>query len=113
MNAQQSIVKSHAPVFAALGDATRLALVSRLCRDGPLPTIRLMQESTVSRQAVTKHLRVLEDTGLVTSERIGRDRLWRVQSGRLTEVRRYLDEISAQWDGALERLRRFVEGGES
>lgn len=109
MNAQRSRLESNAPVFAALGDPTRLALVSRLCTDGPLPTIRLKQATTVSRQAVTKHLRMLEDTGIVKSERVGRDRLWRIETRRLTEVRRHLDQISAQWDETLERLRKFVE----
>lgn len=109
MNAQRSRLESNAPVFAALGDPTRLALVSRLCADGPLPTVRLKQATSVSRQAVTKHLRMLEDSGIVKSERVGRDRLWRIESRRLTEVRRYLDQISAQWDETLERLRKFVE----
>ncbi len=109
MNAQKSRLKNTVPVFAALGDPIRLAMVSQLCNDGPLPTVRLKQATNVSRQAVTKHLRMLEDTGIVKSERVGRDRLWRIETRRLREVRRYLDQISAQWDASLERLRKFVE----
>jgi DNA-binding transcriptional ArsR family regulator len=87
----------------------RLAIVSRLCADGPLPTIRLKQGTRVSRQAVTKHLRVLEDVGLVRSDRMGRDRLWQIEAQQLAELRNYLDQISARWDVTLERLRSYVE----
>lgn len=110
MNAQEPRPSIAAPVFAALGDPIRLAMVCRLCADGPLPTIRLKQVASVSRQAVTKHLHLLEHAGIVRSERVGRDRLWRIETGELKEVRRYLDQISAQWDATLERLRHFVEG---
>jgi DNA-binding transcriptional ArsR family regulator len=97
------------PLFAALGDPVRLSIVARLCRDGPLPTVQLQQSTDVSRQAVTKHLRMLEDVGLVQSDRVGRDRLWRIEAHRLADTRKYLDQISALWDARLERLRRFVE----
>lgn len=109
MKAQESRLKKSAPVFAALGDPVRLAIVSRLCNDGPLPTIALKQASRLTRQAVSKHLRVLEDVGLVQSQRVGRDRLWQIEMRRLVEIRSYLDQISAQWDATLERLRAFVE----
>ena len=109
MNTQTSRRTKMTPLFAALGDPVRLAMVDRLCRDGPLPTIRFKQDTPVSRQAVTKHLRMLEDAGLVQSQRVGRDRLWQIEKRQLTEVRRYLDQIAAQWDATLERLRRFVE----
>ena len=109
MNMQRSRVTKTAPIFAALGDPVRLAMVARLCRDGPLPTIRLQQGTPVSRQAVTKHLRMLEDAGLVQSQRVGRDRLWQIETKKLIEVRSHLDQISAQWDATVERLRRFVE----
>jgi DNA-binding transcriptional ArsR family regulator len=98
-----------APVFAALGDPVRLAIVSRLSADGPLPTIRLKQGTRVTRQAVTKHLRVLEDVGLVRSDRVGRDRLWQVEAQQLAELRKYLEQISARWDMTLEWLRSYVE----
>jgi len=96
-------------VFAALGDATRLHIVARLCHRGPLSTVRLTQGGEVSRQAVTKHLRALEGAGLVRSARAGRERIWQLQTRRLAEVQHYLQQISAQWDAALERLRAFVE----
>lgn len=98
-----------APVFAALGDPFRLAVVARLCRDGPMPTARLTAGSGITRQAVTKHLRALEDAGLVRSGRAGRDRLWQVERPRLAAMRDYLDEISREWDDRLARLRAFVE----
>jgi DNA-binding transcriptional ArsR family regulator len=101
-----------APVFTALGDKTRLHIVGRLCREGPLSISRLTDGTRVSRQAITKHLRVLADAGLVRGTRRGRERIWRMEARRLDEVRRYLGEISAQWDEALGRLQNFVEAGE-
>lgn len=98
-----------APVFAALGDRTRLVIVGRLCDGGPLAAARLTEGSSVSRQAITKHLRALEVAGLVRSRRAGRERLWEIRKKRLATARRYLDRISAQWDAALERLRGVVE----
>lgn len=109
MNIQSSRLAKTAPIFAALGDPVRLAMVARLCKEGPLPTIRLKQGIPVSRQAVTKHLRMLEDAGLVQSQRVGRDRLWQIETRQLAEVGKYLDQISSQWDATIERLRRFVE----
>lgn len=101
---------SAAPAFSALGDPTRLAIVSRLCREGPLPTIELRRcAGEVSRQAVTKHLQVLEDAGLVESDRIGRDRQWRLKGDQLDAARGYLDRLSAEWDQRLARLKAFVE----
>lgn len=102
-----------APVFAALGDETRLRIVARLCRGGPASISRLTQSAEVSRQAITKHLRALEDAGLVRSGRAGRERIWELQTRRLAQVRRYLDQISEQWDGTLQRLRAFVETEDS
>lgn len=101
-----------APLLAALGDPTRLAMVDRLSRSGPLPTIQLKQLAGVSRQAVTKHLQVLEQAGLVRSDRVGRDRQWSMQTQQLAAVRDCLDRISAQWDLRLDRLRAFVEQGD-
>jgi DNA-binding transcriptional ArsR family regulator len=97
------------PLFAALGDATRFQLISRLCEDGPLSITRLTAGSNVTRQAITKHLRVLEEAGLARSIRHGRERVWQVDQQRLTDARRYLDLISQQWDDALGRLRALVE----
>ena len=98
-----------APVFAALGDATRLRLVSRLSRDGPLSIARLSEGFSVTRQAITKHLRVMEDVGLVRSTQLGRARVWEIEPRRLAEARRHLQMISAQWDQTLDRLKSFVE----
>lgn len=106
---QGARLKKAAPLFAALGDPVRLAMVTRLCQEGPLPTMRLKDTTAYSRQAVTKHLRLLERAGLVHSQRVGKDRLWRIEQERLAQVRHHLDQISAQWDATLERLRRFVE----
>lgn len=104
-------VADTAPVFAALGDATRLRIVARLCSGGPLPIVQLTQGASVSRQAISKHLRALEQAGLVRSDRAGRERIWALQTQRLTQARLYLDQIADQWDQALERLRGFVETG--
>jgi DNA-binding transcriptional ArsR family regulator len=96
-------------LFAALGDKTRLRLVSRLCDDGPMSITRLTAGSRVTRQAITKHLRVMEEAGLVRSTRHGRESVWQVERRRLEDARRYLARISKQWDDALGRLRKFVE----
>jgi DNA-binding transcriptional ArsR family regulator len=101
--------KSSAHLFAALGDETRLRLVSRLCDGGPLSITRLTEGSNVTRQAVTKHLRVMEGSGLVRCARRGRESVWQLDRRRLEEARRYLGMISRQWDDALLRLRKFVE----
>jgi DNA-binding transcriptional ArsR family regulator len=100
---------SLAPVFAALGDETRLDIVSRLCGAGPQSIVRLTEGSRITRQAVTKHLRALSSAGLVRSERVGRETVWELAPERLVEVSRYLDLISARWDEAIGRLKRFVE----
>ncbi|HEY9131423.1 MAG TPA: metalloregulator ArsR/SmtB family transcription factor [Dyella sp.] len=102
-------VPATAPLFAALGDPVRLAMLARLCTGGPLSTMVLGQGIEVSRQAITKHLQVLEDAGLVSSDRVGRDRLWQMRPQQLVAAREYLDRMSAQWDTRLERLRKFVE----
>ncbi|HZR36048.1 MAG TPA: metalloregulator ArsR/SmtB family transcription factor [Nevskia sp.] len=98
-----------APVFAALGDPSRLRIVARLCEGGPLNIVRLTEGGAVSRQAVSKHLRALEQAGLVRSSRAGRERIWELETHRLAEAGRWLSVISAQWDQALGRLKAFVE----
>jgi DNA-binding transcriptional ArsR family regulator len=70
---------------------------------------RLTAGSKVTRQAITKHLRVMQHAGLVHSARHGRESVWWLDQRRLAETRRYLDQISKQWDGSLGRLRKFVE----
>jgi DNA-binding transcriptional ArsR family regulator len=96
-------------LFAALGDPTRLWLVSRLCDDGPLSIMRLTAGARVTRQAITKHLRVMERAGLVCSARRGRESVWQLDQRRVRLARRYLDMISRQWDEKLAQLRAFVE----
>jgi DNA-binding transcriptional ArsR family regulator len=98
-----------APLFAALGDKTRLRLVSRLSGAGPMSITSLAAGSRITRQGITKHLRVLESAHVVHSIRRGRERVWELEHRRLEEARRYLDLISQQWDAALGRLRDFVE----
>lgn len=99
------------PVFTALGDETRLSIVSRLSREGPLSIARLTHGSRLSRQAVSKHLRVLADAGLVRGRRRGREHIWHIRARRLEDARRCLADISTQWDDAIGRLQAFVENG--
>jgi DNA-binding transcriptional ArsR family regulator len=101
--------KGAAPVFAALGDPTRLRLLARLGESGPQSIARLSTRSAVTRQAITKHLEVLARAGLVRGERRGRERIWELVPARLADARHYLDGISRQWDAALGRLADFVE----
>jgi DNA-binding transcriptional ArsR family regulator len=98
-----------AHIFAALGDQTRLELVARLSTAGPLSIARLTDGTAVSRQAITKHLAVLADVGIVRGTRNGRERVWEVQPRQLEEARRYLDLISRQWDESLGRLQMLLE----
>jgi DNA-binding transcriptional ArsR family regulator len=100
-----------AVLFAALGDATRLRLLGRLSVAGPLSITRLSEGSGVTRQAITKHLYALGHAGLVRHARRGRERVWELDRKRLERAKRYLDQISAQWDAAADRLRTFVEEG--
>jgi len=98
-----------APLFAALGDATWLALLDRLGVGGPQSITRLTAGSAVTRQAITKHLHILAGAGLVHDARRGRERIWALDTERLDEARRSLDQIAQHWDAALERLKSFVE----
>ena len=100
---------ANADVFAALGDRTRLRIVSRLGDGGPSSISKLTEGAGMTRQAVTKHLRVLERAGLVRGTRQGRESLWQLEQQRLEQARRYLDIISQQWDSALARLKKHVE----
>jgi len=97
-----------APLFAALGDETRLKLVSRLSTEGPLSIVRLSEGTDVTRQAITKHLRALADAGLVQDCRQGRERIWELRPKRLEKAREHLDHIAQQWDAALGRLQDFL-----
>jgi DNA-binding transcriptional ArsR family regulator len=98
-----------ATVFAALGDETRLTLVGKLCNGVPQSIARLAEGSTLTRQAITKHLRVLEGAGVVHSVKTGRESLFAFRPQPLADIRSYLDRVSSQWDDALARLKSFIE----
>jgi DNA-binding transcriptional ArsR family regulator len=98
-----------APVFAALGDETRLQIVSRLCAEGPLSITRLSEGAGVTRQAITKHLNALSAAGLAKNVKSGREQIWELETRRLEMARRCLDRISGQWDIAINRLKALVE----
>jgi DNA-binding transcriptional ArsR family regulator len=102
-------VTGSAPIFAALGDETRLRLVTRLGAGGPLSIAQLTEGTSVTRQAVTKHLHVLAEAGLVRGAHRGRESRWELEATRIDEARRALDTISRQWDHTLGRLKEFVE----
>ena len=102
-------LKSSAPVFAALGDTTRLQLVGLLCDGGARSIAQLTSGTSITRQAVTKHLHVLAGAGLVRDVWSGRERLWELEPKPLDEARRSLELIAEQWDQALARLKSAVE----
>lgn len=95
-------------VFAALGDATRLALFDRLHQAGPLSTTQLAAGVDMSRQAVRKHLGVLAAAGLVHDRRLGRERRWSVDPEPLADAREWMDRIRVQWEARLDRLDAFL-----
>ena len=101
--------RNPAPVFAALGDETRLRLVAALCTGGAISIAQLTSGTDITRQAVTKHLQVLADAGLVHDVKLGRERLWEFEATRLEEARKALDSIAQQWDRALGKLKSAVE----
>ena len=103
--------RSSAPVFAALGDETRLRLVTRLSNEGPLSIARLTAGSHVTRQAVSKHLLVLAQAGLARSFHRGRERVWELEKAPLLTANEFLHHMSQQWDVALARLADLVEHG--
>lgn len=96
-------------MFAALGDETRLLLIARLCEGRSYSIAQLTEGSRLTRQAITKHLRVLEEAGLVRSVHKGRESLFEFDPRPMDELRAYLDRVSAEWDQALGRLKAFVE----
>jgi DNA-binding transcriptional ArsR family regulator len=105
----RQLLAEAAPLFAALGDETRLRLLSRLSSEGPLSITRLSDGGDITRQAVTKHLHALAHAGLVRDSASGRERIWELEPRRLEKARRYLARISEEWDEALGRLRELVE----
>jgi DNA-binding transcriptional ArsR family regulator len=103
-------VESAAPLFAALADPTRLAILNRLADGEARPIVALAAGSALTRQAVSKHLAVLSGAGLVTRRPAGRKALYALRPERLAEARAWLDEVAARWEGALGRLKAHVEG---
>lgn len=109
MSGHRTVSRDPAAVFAALGDDTRLWLVNQL-RDGhPRSIASLSSGTALTRQAVTKHLRILQGAGLVLSDRAGREVRFTLERQAVEQARAYLDQVSAQWDQALERLERFLD----
>src|SRR3977135_3580411 len=102
-------LRNSAPVFAALGDETRLRLIAFLCAGGAMSIAQLTSGTEITRQAVTKHLHVLANAGLVRDVKVGRERRWEFEPAHLDEARRSLDLIAQQWDHALNKLKKFVE----
>ena len=110
-NLQAARRQAHAPVFAALGDETRLALVTKLSGGRHASISELTRGSRLTRQAITKHLRVLESVGIVRCVRAGRERRFEFDPQPIAGMKEYLDSVSQQWDQALSRLKSFVEVG--
>ncbi len=102
-------MRKAAPIFAALGDETRIRIIAVLCAGGALSITQLTAGSDITRQAVTKHLQVLADAGLVRDVKVGRERRWEFEPTQLEAAQRALDAITAQWDQALARLKTLVE----
>src|SRR5580700_8764450 len=100
---------THVLIFAALGDATRLSLVAKLCGGQRRSISQLTERSKLTRQAITKHLRVLERAGIVRSVHKGRETRFEFDLEPMAEAREYLDFVSQQWDEALARLKAFIE----
>lgn len=107
--ADPRVFRQHAPVFAALSDETRLSLLAALSAGVPCSISQLTADSKMTRQAITKHLRVLESAGLVRAETAGRERRFQLEPKPLGEARVYLDLVSSQWNEALARLQKLVE----
>lgn len=101
--------RTHARAFAALGDETRLSLVARLSGGQQHSISQLTEGSRLTRQAITKHLRVLETAGIVHGARKGRESLFELDQKPIKEITRYLERVSEQWDQALGRLKALVE----
>lgn len=112
MSASRAALKA-APVFAALGDETRLTLMRRLALEGPLSITQLSEGSGITRQGITRHLHALRDVRLVHDRAEGRERVYSLDLKRLEVARNYLDQVSAQWDAAAARLKAFVEQDEA
>jgi DNA-binding transcriptional ArsR family regulator len=108
-HSRSGVLKARASVFAALGDETRLSVLVKLTSGQPQSISRLTVGTKLTRQAVTKHLRVLEDAGVVRCVRIGRESRFELETKPIDELREYLEHVSQQWEDALARLKSFVE----
>jgi DNA-binding transcriptional ArsR family regulator len=109
MPSAAAALRTRASVFAALGDETRLGLLARLTSGEPQSITRLTEGTKLTRQAVTKHLRVLEDAGIVRAARSGRESRFALDPRPIVGARAYLEHVSRQWDEALGRLKAMVE----
>lgn len=109
MPRRRAELRGRASVFAALGDETRLSLIAKLSNGSPQSISRLAEGSTLTRQAITKHLRVLEGARVVHSVRVGRESLFEFRPEPLRDLQSYLERVSDQWEDALARLKSFVE----
>ena len=110
MPSAAAVLRTRASVFAALGDETRLGLLAKLTNGEPLSIARLTEGTKLTRQAVTKHLRVLEDVGVVFSVKAGRESRFALDPRPIVSAQEYLEHVSRQWDTALARLKALVEG---
>ncbi|HZL25253.1 MAG TPA: metalloregulator ArsR/SmtB family transcription factor [Acidobacteriaceae bacterium] len=106
---RRSAARARATVFAALGDETRLALLARLYDGRRRSIAELTEGSKLTRQAITKHLRVLERVRVVHSVRAGRESLFEFNPQPMEDLKDYLEVVSRQWDEVLLRLKAFVE----
>jgi len=106
---KKSALRNSAPIFAALGDETRLRLIAVLCAGEAMSIAQLTSGTAITRQAVTKHLHVLAEAGLAHDIKVGRERLWEFEPTQLEEARHSLDMIAQQWDHALNKLKMAVE----
>lgn len=109
MPSAAALLRTRASVFAALGDETRLGLLAKLTNGEPLSIARLTEGTRLTRQAVTKHLRVLEDVGVVFSVKAGRESRFALDPKPIVSAQEYLEHVSRQWDTALARLKALVE----
>jgi len=109
MPSAAAALRARASVFAALGDETRLGLLAKLVDGEPLSIARLTEGTRLTRQAVTKHLRVLEDAGVVVSTKAGRESRFALDPRPIVGAQEYLGHVARQWDTALARLKALVE----
>lgn len=109
MPSTAAALRARASVFAALGDGTRLGLLAKLVDGEPLSIARLTEGTRLTRQAVTKHLRVLEEAGVVVSTKSGRESRFALDPRPIVSAQEYLDHVARQWDTALARLKALVE----